>query len=218
MNFAEISMDQQEKTKLSAFVLQDICRTSGRRYVPAAVSNRHIHLCREDLETLFGKDYRLSPLKPLVQPGQYAAKETVTIEGPKGSIENVRVLGPVRKNTQVEISFTDSYKLGLLPPIRNSGEIKSTPGCRIVSAFGNVALERGVILSARHLHISPEQAEAFHVKDNQVVRLKMDGVRALIFENVLVRCGTEHFLEFHLDTDEANAAGIRNGDLLELLL
>ncbi len=185
-------------------------------YVPVTVSNRHVHLCAADLEALFGKGYTPVKLRDLIQPGQYACEEVVTLTGPKGSIEKVRVLGPVRKETQVEISLTDSYKLGIKPEIRMSGDIKGTPGGKLIGPAGTVTLQKGVIVAARHLHMSAEEAGWFGLKDGDVVNVQKSGTRAAAFCNVAVRAGEGHALEMHIDTDEANAAGMIYDELLEL--
>ncbi|MBO9605291.1 MAG: acetate/propionate family kinase [Paenibacillaceae bacterium] len=181
------------------------------------VSNRHIHLTREHVEQLFGKGYALKKLKALMQPGQYACEETVTIHGPKGSIPNVRVLGPERKYSQVEISKTDGYVLGIDAPVRDSGDLDGTPGIRVSGPNGEVALERGVILPYRHLHLHPDDADMIGVKDKEMVAVKTTGVRAVILENVLCRVNPNYALEFHIDTDEANACGLRTGDTVQIV-
>ncbi|MGB4262531.1 MAG: phosphate propanoyltransferase [Fervidobacterium sp.] len=185
----------------------------------AGVSNRHVHLSKEDLETLFGPGYQLTPTKDLGQPGQFACKETVTIVGPKGSIENVRILGPVRKETQIEVSLTDAFKLGVTPPVRDSGDIEETPGIVIIGPNGKkIEKEKGVILAKRHVHMIPEDAEKFGVKDKDIVKVIVDhGNRRLIFDDVLVRVSEKFALEFHVDTDEANAALLKTGDVVYIL-
>jgi putative phosphotransacetylase len=186
-------------------------------YVPAAASSRHVHLSGEALEILFGSGYRLKVLRPLTQPGQFACEETVTLAGPRGRIQGVRILGPVRSETQVEISLTDTYRLGIEPVVRMSGDIGGSPGCTLVGPAGEVVLGQGVIVAARHLHISDEEAEAFGLKNGDTVAARKKGDRETVFGNILVRAGDAHSLELHLDTDEANTARIQNGDLLELI-
>ena len=182
------------------------------------VSNRHVHLSKEDLEILFGKGYELTPIKDLRQPGQYAAKETVTIVGPKGAIENVRVLGPVRRETQVEISRTDAFKLGLRPPVRDSGDLEGTPGIVIIGPNGILVKEKGVIIAKRHIHMHPKDAEHYGVKDKDLVKVIVEsGDRKLIFDDVLIRVREDFVLEFHVDTDEANAAMLNTGDLVYIV-
>lgn len=181
--------------------------------VPTGISNRHVHLSKEDLEALFGKGYELTPIKDLGQPGQYAAQECVTIVGPKGAMERVRVLGPVRSKTQVEISRTDAFKLGINPPVRDSGDLDGTPGIVIVGPNGAVIKSEGVMLAKRHIHMTPEDAEGYGLKDKDIVRVLVDtGDRKLIFGDVLVRVNPKYALEFHVDTDEGNAALLKNGD------
>ncbi len=182
------------------------------------VSNRHLHLSREDVEKLFGPGYQLTPIKDLGQPGQFACKETVTIVGPKGSIENVRVLGPERKETQVEVSLTDCFKLGVNPPVRDSGDLEGTPGIEIIGPNGKVIKDRGVIVAKRHIHMHISDAENFGVKDKEIVMVTVEhGDRKVIFDDVLIRVNEKFALEFHVDTDEANAAGLRNGDKVYVL-
>ena len=180
--------------------------------IPVGVSNRHIHLSREDLETLFGKGYELTPIKDLSQPGQYACKELLTIIGPSmRPIENVRVLGPVRKSSQVEISATDSYVLKVKPPVRESGNIKDSAPIRIVGPKGIVELSEGCIIANRHIHMSPDDAVKFNVKDGDTITVDVNGKRRTRWFDVQVRVHKDFRLEMHVDTDDANAAGIGNG-------
>ena len=182
------------------------------------VSNRHVHLSKEDLEILFGEGYELHPIKDLKQPGQYAAEEVVTLVGPKGKIERVRVLGPVRKETQIEISQTDAFKLGVQPPVRDSGDLDGTPGIKIVGPKGEVETKKGLILAKRHIHMLPEDAEKYGVKDKDLVYVAVEsGDRKLIFGDVLIRVSPKYALEFHVDTDEANAALIKTGDEVKII-
>lgn len=186
--------------------------------VPVGISNRHIHLSEQHMKELFGPFHQLTKLRDLKQVGQYAAEETVTLIGPKGKINNVRVLGPVRKETQIEVSRTDSYLLGIDPPIRDSGDLRGSEGLTIVGPYGEVTLNEGVILAFRHIHFSVEDAERFGVKDKQLVCVEVEGARSLVLENVLCRVHKDYRLEFHIDTDEANAAGLRNGMELEVII
>lgn len=185
--------------------------------VPVGVSNRHIHVTQSDLETLFGKGYSLKDMKSLSQPGQFAAEECVIIAGPKGSIEKVRILGPVRPETQIEISMTDSYKLGVKGVVKNSGDISGTPGCVVIGPKGTVILDKGVIVAARHVHMSTSEASQMGLKDLDLVSLKTSGSRSVTFNNVLVRVSDKFALDFHIDTDEANGAGLKNGDMVEIV-
>lgn len=194
------------------------CAHSGRGYfVPAAISARHVHLSGSDVEKLFGKGYRLKKLRDLNQPGQFACEEQVTFSGPKGSIGNVRILGPERGETQVEISVTDCYKAGVKPAVKMSGDLEGTPGGSLIGPAGEVALKQGVIVAARHLHMSAEEAAAFGMKNGDKVSVRKSGDREIIFGNVAVRSGQGHSLEMHIDTDEANAAGMLCGELLEII-
>lgn len=185
--------------------------------IPVGVSNRHLHLSVADLETLFGAGYQLRPLRPLSQPGQFAAEETVTIAGPKGCLEKVRILGPARSASQVEISRTDAYRLGLNPPVRESGKTQASSPVTLVGPKGSVYLKEGLIIAQRHLHMTPDDAIKFGVGDGERVQVMTNGERSLVFDQVLVRVNPEFSLEFHVDTDEANAAGLRQGDQVYLL-
>ncbi|MBM7865325.1 phosphate propanoyltransferase [Heliobacterium gestii] len=180
--------------------------------VPVGVSNRHIHLSQADLDILFGSGYKLTEMKPLGQPGQFACKEVLIVAGPKGVIQNVRILGPTRKQTQVEVSRSDSFVLGLQPPVRDSGDLAGSPGCVLIGPKGTVILKEGVIIAARHLHIHSTEAEALHLKDKDRITVAFGGERSVLFQNVIVRAGETMALEFHLDTDEANAGLLKSGD------
>lgn len=198
-------------------VSQAMFEKTGRIFVPVASSARHIHLCRADVEALFGRGYTLKKFRDLSQPGQYACQEQLTVVGPKGQLQKVRVLGPERSATQVEIALTDSFALGLRPPVRMSGKVAGSPGCRLVGPAGTVELKEGVIAAARHLHLSEEQAARFGLKDGQSVRLRAEGQRATVLENVIVRCGRGHDMEVHIDTDEANAIAMSGSTMMEVL-
>lgn len=184
--------------------------------IPVGISNRHLHLSKKDLESLFGPGYELKVMKDLRQPGQYAAVETVTLVGPKGEIENVRVLGPVRSATQVEVSLTDSFKLGIKPPVRESGDLKSAPTLRIRGPQGEVEVPESAILAWRHVHMHTSEAEQLGVKDRDMVSVYIPGDRAVTLHNIVVRVRPDFALEFHVDTDEANACGLKNGDMVEI--
>ncbi|MBO8165075.1 MAG: acetate/propionate family kinase [Brevibacillus sp.] len=186
--------------------------------VPVGISNRHVHLSKEHLDALFGPGYQLRKRKDLKQYGQYAAEETVTLVGPKGRINNVRILGPLRSQTQVEVSRTDAYVLGIDPPIRDSGDLEGTAGILIQGPRGEVKIDDGVILAFRHIHFSLEDARRFGVRDKQLVSVEVKGPRSLILENVLCRVHKDYRLEFHIDTDEANAAGLQNGMEVEVIV
>ena len=182
--------------------------------LPIALSNKHIHLSQADLEALFGEGYELTHKKDLSQPGQFACEEMVEVVGPKGSTK-MRVLGPVRPESQVEVSLADARGLGIAVPVRQSGDVEGTPGCKLVGPKGEVEMSRGVIVAARHIHMSLEDAEKFGVKDK--VSVQTQGERALLFNNVLVRANAAFALEMHVDLEEGNAAGVKNGDLVELV-
>ena len=185
--------------------------------IPVGVSNRHLHLSQADLERLFGSGYQLTVLKDLSQPGQYAAKETLTIVGPKGAIGNVRVLGPVRKQTQVEIMRSDCFALGVQAPLRESGVLGGSAPITIVGPKGSVYLNEGAIVAKRHIHMTPQDAAIYKVSDGQVVSLRTNGERGMVLDHVVCRVSSNYALEAHLDMDEANAADIKNGDGLYLI-
>lgn len=186
--------------------------------IPVGISARHIHVSKEDLATLFGEGHELTVYKELSQPGQYAAQETVDLVTEKGSFKKVRILGPVRKQTQVEIALTDAMKLGIAAPVRDSGDLKTSPGLTIVGPQGSVALNEGVIAACRHIHMTPGEAEQFGVKDKEIVKVKVGSDdRCLIFDKVLVRVHDTFRLEMHLDTDEGNAARAKTGDKAEIV-
>jgi acetate kinase len=175
------------------------------------ISAHHIHLTQEHVDALFGEGHQLTKHADLSQPGQYACKEQLTIVGPKGRIERVRILGPARKYTQVEIAMTEQFKLGIHPPIRESGDITDTPGCVLESPNGSVQIDRGVICALRHVHMSPEDALRYGVRDKSFVRVRIGGDRELIFGDVLVRVDPNFKLAMHIDTDEGNAANVKTG-------
>lgn len=175
--------------------------------VKIGLSNKHLHLCDADIEALFGAGHKLTPTKDLVQPGQFACEEKVDIVGPKGTLKGIRVLGPARPETQIELAMTDARTIGIKAPVRESGKLAGTPGCKLIGPCGEVELDHGVMVAQRHVHLSPDQAKDAGVKDKEVVSIKLTGERGLVFDNVLVRAGDAHEREVHLDTDEGNAAG-----------
>lgn len=188
-----------------------------KKTLPIALSNRHIHLSQEDLEKLFGKGYELKKFKDLSQPGQYACEEKVNAVGPKGEIKGVRILGPVRPVTQFEISVSDAFKLGVDTKVRDSGDIENTPGLKLVGPAGETTMENGVIVAARHIHMNTEDAKKLDVKDKDRVKIKIEGPRGLTFDEVLVRVNDSYALEMHVDVEEGNACGVKNGELVELI-
>jgi acetate kinase len=181
--------------------------------IPVEISAHHVHLSQADVEALFGPGHQLTPEHELSQPGQFACAEKVHLVGPKGRIANVRVLGPTRKETQVEIAMTEQFKLGVQPPIRQSGDLAGTPGVTLEGPYGSTSIERGVICAQRHIHMTPEDALRFHVRDNYIVRVRIEGERQLIFGDVVVRVNPGFRLAMHIDTDEGNAGNIRTGML-----
>ncbi|WP_138204280.1 phosphate propanoyltransferase [Haloimpatiens lingqiaonensis] len=186
-----------------------VCKGSSAE-IPVGISNRHVHLSQKDLECLFGKDYQLAKLKDLSQPGQYACKEVVTVCGPKGAIEKVRILGPVRSKTQVEVLAGDCIKLGAVPHVRLSGDLSRTPGITLVGPKGSVQIEEGLVVAQRHIHMTPEDAKNLGVCDGEVVSIKFDDLRGGIYSNVAIRANDASKLECHLDIEEANAMGINS--------
>ncbi|WP_407307496.1 phosphate propanoyltransferase [Desulfosporosinus sp. SB140] len=186
--------------------------------VTVGISNRHIHLSQQHIEELFGAGHTLTRTKDLSQPGQFACEETVTLVGSKGSMPGVRVLGPARKASQVELAATDTFKLGIKPPVRDSGKIEGTPGLDVEGPMGKVHMDEGVIIAARHIHMTPEDASKHSLNDGDHVRVVVPGVRGGILEHVLIRVSSNYALDMHIDTDEGNAFGLANGMQLEVLL
>jgi len=186
--------------------------------VPVGLSNKHVHLSQEDINILFGEGHELTAIKDLGQPGQFACDEKVDLVGPKRTIKGVRVLGPARKESQVEISLADGFTLGIENvPVKGSGSLDGTPGIKLVGPNGDVELKQGVIAAARHIHMHPKDAEEFGVKDKDMVKVKVEGERGLVFENVLIRVHETYALEFHVDVEEGNAAMIKNKQMLEVI-
>ncbi len=183
------------------------------------ISNRHVHLTKEHFEQLFGSGAELTKFQDLVQPGQFSANETVAVIGPKGKFEKVRIVGPLRKYTQIEISRTDSFILGVNPPIRDSGDITNSAGITLVGPKGRLELKEGCIIARRHIHFTPEDATKLGLKDKDIVKIfvgKNKG-RETIFSDVLCRVSKDYATECHLDTDEANAAMVNNGDVIYIV-
>ena len=182
-------------------------------------SARHIHLSQADLETLFGAGYELTPKKDLSQPGQFACEERVTVVGPKKELPGVSILGPVRPETQVELSLTDARSIGLSAPVRESGDVAGSAGCKLVGPKGEVEITEGVIAAKRHIHMTPEDAAEFGVKDTQVVQVKVPSSigRTTIFDDVVVRVSPKYALAMHIDTDESNAAGVAPGTMADVI-
>ncbi|WP_239614995.1 phosphate propanoyltransferase [Cohnella mopanensis] len=185
--------------------------------IPVGVSNRHVHLAPRHVEALFGVRYELQPRRELSQKGQFAARETVALVGPKGEIPEVRILGPARGETQVEISRTDGYRLGVQPPVRLSGDIRGTPGITLIGTAGTVVLSEGLIVARNHLHLSPEEAKRLQVAQGDRLMLRTTGDRPVIFAEVIARVNPRFSLDFHIDTDEANSSFLNNGDNVTLI-
>lgn len=188
---------------------------AGRIFIELEASGRHVHVTREQAMKLFG--HPLTRDRDLSQPGQFLARERVTVIGPKGRFENVAVLGPERKKAQVEISLTDGKTLGITPPVRPSGHVEGSPGVVLVGQWNRVELDQGVIAAQRHIHMTPKDAQHFGVKDKQVVKLQTFTARPVIFEDVVVRVSPDYATNVHLDYDEANACGFQKGDLARIL-
>ena len=206
--------DVELKAYITQTAIAEYFKKTGTLMVPVNVSNRHIHLDSYAVEVLFGKGYKLTKQKDLMQPGQFACKETVTIRGPKGFIPNVRILGPERNATQVEISKSDSFKLGVSPMIRMSGDIDNTPGIILEGPAGKLGIKKGVIVARRHLHVPAQYAALFGLDNGSTVSLvSMDERRPSVLLEVAVRISDKFLLESHVDMDEANGCGISNGDL-----
>jgi putative phosphotransacetylase len=185
--------------------------------LPIARSDIHAHLTQEHVEALFGKGHRLAKWRDLTEPGQYACRETVVVRGPAGSIGGVVIVGPTRSRTQVEVSFSNAAALGIEPPLRESGHLEGSPGAVLVGTAGEVALDEGVIVAARHIHMSPAESQEYGVVNGQRVKIRVPGERALVFENVIVRVDAAFKLEMHIDFDEGRAAGVADFQQVELI-
>ncbi len=198
-------------------VLRHVGGPAGKPELVVSISARHVHLTDKDVETLFGPGRKLTPLKELYQEGYFAAEETVMVVGPRRRmLPSVRVLGPVRKATQVELAFTDGISLGIDLPVRMSGNIEGTPGCVLVGPHGALDLKQGVIRAERHVHMGPSDAEYYGVKDGDRMSLRVVSSCPTVFEGLVVRVGKKIKLEVHLDTDEGNAADLEHADHVEL--
>jgi acetate kinase len=196
---------------LSRSYIKQVLETQRQEPIPIEVSAHHVHLTQEHVEALFGVGHELTRQSDLSQPGQYACREQVTLIGPRGRVERVRVLGPVRQFTQVEIAMTEQFKLGIHPPIRESGDLKDTPGITIEGPAGSVTIDKGVICAMRHIHMTPEDALRYGVRDKFTVRVCVPGDRELVFGDARVRVDPSFRLAMHIDTDEGNAANISTG-------
>lgn len=185
--------------------------------IPVGISNRHIHLSQKHIDVLFGKGYKLNKLKDLSQVGQYACKETITICGPKGAIEKIRVLGPKRSKTQVELSIGDCIKTGVKPNIRLSGDLNKTSGITLIGPKGSIQIDDGVIVAQRHIHMTPKHAKYFSVVDGELVSIQVEGLRGGTLNNVSIRAKDSYRLECHLDIEEANSMGINSNSKIKII-
>ncbi len=190
----------------------------SRLAIPVGVSNRHCHLTEEHFKILFGRGATPKKIKNIKQPGFYAAEEMIAVKGPKGELKNIRLVAPYRDHTQIELAVSDALAAGLKPLVRESGDVKNSPGALLIGPRGQVELKEGVIVAQRHLHFSPSEAAALAVASGEVVRVRCGsgGGRSIVFENVVVRVSDKYSLEFHVDTDEANAAGLKTGDVVHI--
>jgi putative phosphotransacetylase len=186
--------------------------------IPVGVSNRHCHLTEEHFKILFGAGAAPKKVKDIKQPGFYAAEELIDVQGPKGAIRKVRLVAPYRAHTQIELAVTDALAAGLKPPVRESGDVKGSAGATLIGPAGKVELKEGVIIAQRHLHFSPAEAKSWGMASGEVVRVRAGtgAGRSTVFEDVVVRVSDKYSLEFHVDTDEANAAGIKTGDVVHI--
>jgi len=184
------------------------------RPIPIGVSVRHIHLSRADTDALFGPGYELAKKRDVTQPGQYVTRETIDLVGPKGELRAVAIIAPLRKQTQVEVARTDAFTLGISPPLRESGKLDGTPGITLRGPAGQVAIESGVIQAHRHVHMNPEQARDYGVGDKDLIRVRVEGDREMTMGDVIVRVNADYDLDMHIDTDEANAAGLDNNSVV----
>jgi len=210
-------MDKDELVQIITKMVRESIAVNEKILVPVGVSGRHAHLSRQHMDILFGKDTQLTKKKALIG-GQFAAEECVTILGAKlSSMENIRILGPLRGESQVELSKTDSIKMGLKAPIRESGKTLNSAPITIVGPKGSISLIEGCIVAKRHIHMSIEEGKKFNLENNQVVNVKVPGERAGVLGNVQIRIDSAYSLEMHIDTDEANAMEIKCGSLLEIL-
>ena len=209
-------MQKEEVIKIVTQLVMDKLDELEKYKIPIGISNRHIHISQSDLEILFGKGYMLTKKNDLKQPGQFAANETLAIRGPKGQFEKVRILGPVREKSQVEISLTDSFRLGVKAPIKESGLLENTPGLELIGPKGKINITQGTIVSLRHIHMTPEYANKIGVKDKDIVEVETLGEREGVLGNVLIRISNNFSVEMHIDVDEANACALKNNDFVIL--
>lgn len=212
-----MSTSKEELIKqITRLVVEELSNMS-KMLVPIGVSNKHVHLSRADMDVLFGEGSELHPIKDMKQPGQYACEECVGIRGPKGEFKKLRVLGPLRPETQVEISLTDARTIGVKAPIRESGKLEGTPGCEVIGPKGSVTIDHGVIVALRHIHMTTAEAKKWGLKDGDVVSVStLKGERNATLGDVLVRVSDKYALEMHVDIDEANACCLGNNDFVAI--
>lgn len=215
MNYQGITEQQLIEIVTQAVIKELSTRDDDK--VPVGISVRHIHLTRSNIDWLFGRNYQLTPKKALSQPGQFACEECLDVIGPKGVLTKVRVLGPERNATQVELSQTDCRTIGVSAPVRDSGDLEGTPGIKLRGPLGEIEIPKGVIIADRHIHMSPADAERFGLKDGDRVKVKIDGVKPGVMEHVLIRSGEKHRLDMHIDTDDGNAFMLKQGQLVTVL-
>ena len=215
MNYQGITEQQLIEIVTQAVIKELSTRDDDK--VPVGISVRHIHLTRSNIDWLFGRNYQLTPKKALSQPGQFACEECLDVIGPKGVLTKVRVLGPERNATQVELSQTDCRTIGVSAPVRDSGDLEETPGIKLRGPLGEIEIPKGVIIADRHIHMSPADAERFGLKDGDRVKVKIDGVKPGVMEHVLIRSGEKHRLDMHIDTDDGNAFMLKQGQLVTVL-
>ncbi|MDO5775464.1 MAG: phosphate propanoyltransferase [Eubacteriales bacterium] len=215
MNYQGITEQQLIEIVTQAVIKELSTRDDDK--VPVGISVRHIHLTRSNIDWLFGRNYQLTPKKALSQPGQFACEECLDVIGPKGVLTKVRVLGPERNATQVELSQTDCRTIGINAPVRDSGDLEGTPGIKLRGPLGEIEIPKGVIIADRHIHMSPADAERFGLKDGDRVKVKIDGVKPGVMEHVLIRSGEKHRLDMHIDTDDGNAFMLKQGQLVTVL-
>lgn len=211
------NVTEEQLVALVTQAVQKALRTS-EPMVPVGISMRHVHLTGEDLSRLFGPTYVLTPKKMLSQPGQFAAEECVDVIGPKGVLRNVRILGPLRKETQVELAQTDCRTVGIKAPVRISGDLAGTPGVTLKGPYGEITIPSGVIVADRHIHLSTAQADAFGVKNGDRVNVEIGGVKPGVMGGVLIRSGEGNEMDFHIDTDDGNAFQLKQGQMVKVLL
>lgn len=214
MNTLHVS-DEDFVKMVTKMVIQELSAKSVM--IPMGISNRHVHLNRADMDILFGKDSALTKIKDLKQPGQYASEETITIKGAKGQFEKVRVLGPLREETQIEVSLSDTFLLGVKAPLRESGKLENTPGLELIGPKGSIKKDYGTIVASRHIHMTPDIANSLGLKDKDFVNVEVEGDRGAILKNVLLRVSDKYALEMHLDMDEANAVNVKNNEKVRIV-